>query len=283
MRNWAMDLVVPYFKKISLGASGRKSDTSSNGGLEKHRWRCMLALVHWVVLDFLQLFFMNAFKTIQDLLTMRLAQMHQSGTSIVYLQRLLFRKIGFSHWSPKGNLTNLVNRLYYNQRRSIRGVLTTTSGWWFGCHFWHFPINIGNISSSLNWRSHIFQRGGPTTNQIKDPHPKGKPYENPMKTPENQRQIPGVGEIHPFFLHLFFLHDNIWYPYWNWIMPEPHRNLGHIPAEVSLQEVLDPLLWKLPLKWNRYGFVWKWGIYPSNSIIRNFHKEATMINHDTPW
>ena len=40
-----MDLVVPYFKKISLGASGRKSDTSSNGGLEKHRWRCMLALV----------------------------------------------------------------------------------------------------------------------------------------------------------------------------------------------------------------------------------------------
>ena len=30
---------------------------------------------------------------------------------------------------------------------------------------WHFPINIGFISSSLNWRSHIFQRGGELNHQ----------------------------------------------------------------------------------------------------------------------
>ena len=36
------------------------------------------------------------------------------------------------------------------------------AGWWFGCHFWHFPINIGiRLSSQL---THIFQRGKPTTN-----------------------------------------------------------------------------------------------------------------------
>ena len=35
------------------------------------------------------------------------------------------------------------------------------TGWWFGCHFfWHFPINFGN-NHHPNWRTHIFQRGGP--------------------------------------------------------------------------------------------------------------------------
>ena len=37
------------------------------------------------------------------------------------------------------------------------------SGWWFGCHFWHFPINIGNVIIPID--VHILQRGGPTTNQ----------------------------------------------------------------------------------------------------------------------
>ena len=43
----------------------------------------------------------------------------------------------------------------------IFGMIT---GWWFGCHFlfsqkyWEFH--------HPNWRTHIFQRGGPTTNQI---------------------------------------------------------------------------------------------------------------------
>ena len=39
-------------------------------------------------------------------------------------------------------------------------------GWWFGCHQFYFPMNIGFMSSSRYWRSHIFQRGGPSTNQI---------------------------------------------------------------------------------------------------------------------
>ena len=38
------------------------------------------------------------------------------------------------------------------------------SGWWFGCHFSHFPINIGNLIIPLD--CHIFQRGGPTTTQL---------------------------------------------------------------------------------------------------------------------
>ena len=39
------------------------------------------------------------------------------------------------------------------------------SGWWFGCHEFYFPIQLG-MSYHPNWRNHIFQRGGPTTNQI---------------------------------------------------------------------------------------------------------------------
>ena len=37
------------------------------------------------------------------------------------------------------------------------------SAWWFGCHFWHFPIYWE--CHHPNWRTHIFQWGGPTTNQ----------------------------------------------------------------------------------------------------------------------
>ena len=32
------------------------------------------------------------------------------------------------------------------------------SGWWFGCHEFYFPINIGS-NHHPNWRTHIFQRG----------------------------------------------------------------------------------------------------------------------------
>ena len=40
------------------------------------------------------------------------------------------------------------------------------TGWWFGCHeFYMFPLILG-MSIHPNWRTHIFQRGGPTTNQI---------------------------------------------------------------------------------------------------------------------
>ena len=38
------------------------------------------------------------------------------------------------------------------------------AGWWFGCHEFYFPIYW--VAHHPNWRTHIFQRGGWTTNQI---------------------------------------------------------------------------------------------------------------------
>ena len=43
---------------------------------------------------------------------------------------------------------------WQNQRTDGR-----KTAWWFGCHFWHFPINIGNVIIPIDF--HIFQRGGP--------------------------------------------------------------------------------------------------------------------------
>ena len=39
-------------------------------------------------------------------------------------------------------------------------IIKTYSGWWFGCHEFYFPINIGLLSSSQLTNSIIFQRGG---------------------------------------------------------------------------------------------------------------------------
>ena len=39
------------------------------------------------------------------------------------------------------------------------------TGWWFGCHFLNFPMYW--VANHPNWRTHIFQRGGPTTNQLR--------------------------------------------------------------------------------------------------------------------
>ena len=47
-------------------------------------------------------------------------------------------------------------------------------GWWFGCHFWHFPRNIGFLIIPIDF--HIFQRGGPTTNQILFHGPFNSPF-----------------------------------------------------------------------------------------------------------
>ena len=38
------------------------------------------------------------------------------------------------------------------------------AGWWFGCHEFYFPMTIGNTIIPTDF--HIFQRGGPTTNQV---------------------------------------------------------------------------------------------------------------------
>ena len=56
------------------------------------------------------------------------------------------------------------NNRWSSESQNFR-IIQPFSGWWFGCHFWHFPRNIGN-NYHPNWRSHIFQRGKPTTNQF---------------------------------------------------------------------------------------------------------------------
>ena len=43
------------------------------------------------------------------------------------------------------------------------GHFMDLSGWWFGCHFFIFPY-IGLLIIPIDF--HIFQRGGPTTNQL---------------------------------------------------------------------------------------------------------------------
>ena len=42
---------------------------------------------------------------------------------------------------------------------------TNLSGWWFGCHFWHFPRNIGFRSSSQLTKSYFSEGWRKTTNQ----------------------------------------------------------------------------------------------------------------------
>ena len=49
----------------------------------------------------------------------------------------------------------------YNHCKSLYKSL---SGWCFGCHQFYFPIQLGCDDHPI-WRTHIFQRGGPTTNQ----------------------------------------------------------------------------------------------------------------------
>ena len=40
-----------------------------------------------------------------------------------------------------------------------------TGWWWMVAIDWYFPMNIGLECNHPNWRTHIFQRGGPTTKQ----------------------------------------------------------------------------------------------------------------------
>ena len=57
---------------------------------------------------------------------------------------------------------NLVWLNCHPQPGTGRNNPVVISGWWFGCHFLFSHI-LGMSSSQL---THIFQRGGPTTNQI---------------------------------------------------------------------------------------------------------------------
>ena len=58
---------------------------------------------------------------------------------------------------------NMLSKMESNLQTSF-GVYHSLSGWCFGCHFWHFPRNMGFLIIPTDF--HIFQRGGPTTNQL---------------------------------------------------------------------------------------------------------------------
>ena len=71
----------------------------------------------------------------------------------------------------------LDSSLRRSQKKSMKGVRKqelrdcdsgktldhSSPGWWFGCHEFYFCIYW--VANHPSWRNHIFQRGGPTTNQ----------------------------------------------------------------------------------------------------------------------
>ena len=69
-------------------------------------------------------------------------------------------------WCLKGteNSEKLVSWLEISTHPAA-ALKKTISGWWFGCHQFYFPINIGNFCHHPNWRTHIFQRGGKKNHQ----------------------------------------------------------------------------------------------------------------------
>ena len=81
-----------------------------------------------------------------------------------------FWGIGSSSQTPVANFSREISPfqsipVVVNMTLIVVNHLTVTriTGWWFGCHFL-FSHSVGN--NHPNWRTHIFQRGGPTTNQI---------------------------------------------------------------------------------------------------------------------
>ena len=88
-----------------------------------------------------------------------------SSSSVLHGSRVeVFNKAMSSTMSAVSYLQSKATVGSRRWRWSGCGVPGYGAGWWFGCHFWHFPINIGNFSSSQLTKSY-FQRGGPTTNQ----------------------------------------------------------------------------------------------------------------------
>ena len=86
----------------------------------------------------------------------------------------------FGHLSPGGGRLpqHQAPRAAPAAHRQLAGVLGRTqgihfkegamgvsinAGWWFGCHQFYFPRNIGNLIIPTDF--HMFQRGGPTTKQ----------------------------------------------------------------------------------------------------------------------
>ena len=80
--------------------------------------------------------------------------------------RLFFmakNKVVFPIWGQK--LASCISRISHAPP-FLLGIQAnrTVSGWWFGCHGFYFPIYWE--CHHPNWRTHIFQRGGWTTNQV---------------------------------------------------------------------------------------------------------------------
>ena len=64
--------------------------------------------------------------------------------------------------APRKPGWKISRRVFDGQKPSKNGKMRTISGWWFGTCF-IFPYIENNHP---NWRTHIFQRGRSTTNQI---------------------------------------------------------------------------------------------------------------------
>ena len=82
-------------------------------------------------------------------------------------KRLLLRISSPGQWGPctRSGLPRWANRTQSRRGYSSHFSITLLSAWWFGTmEFYDFPY-IGN-NNNTNWRTHIFQRGRYTTNQL---------------------------------------------------------------------------------------------------------------------
>ena len=64
-----------------------------------------------------------------------------------------------------GNTPDTMAPQNWRKLRGSEQVCLTKAGWWCGCHFWHFPRNIGNLIIPIDFHSY-FSEGFQSTNQI---------------------------------------------------------------------------------------------------------------------
>ena len=60
-------------------------------------------------------------------------------------------------WQATGMVSTCPSSHARSWEKIIPGLKVLRTGWWFGCHFWHFPRNIGLLSSSQLTNSNLFQ------------------------------------------------------------------------------------------------------------------------------
>ena len=119
-------MVFPWFSHFFGGAGGH-----SKGQLPKRRHRSRQRQVRW------------------------------TGEGYVLRVRVARRKMFIDvYWFRDG-------KIHLSEKRNdllMKGTCKT--GWWFGCHQFGIFLFILGWFHHPNWRTHIFQRGGPTTNQL---------------------------------------------------------------------------------------------------------------------